>query len=97
MALPDLNNCEFFKKTTLFSGNKNEKAFIFKLKDDPQYTFLFSCPNCGDKNEFGGALNLKEVKEKGKKINYITFNCKKCSAEFLTEKFKVKKMSKGGG
>ncbi len=96
MALPDLNNCEFFKKTTLFAGEKTEKAFIFKLKNDPQYTFLFNCPKCGAKNEFGSELNIKEVKENGKKKKYITFNCKKCAAEFMTEKFKVKKVGKGG-
>ena len=97
MDLPDLNNCEFFKKSALSVGGKSEKAFIFKLRNDPQYTFLFTCPKCGAKNEFRSEFNLKEVKEGGKKKMYITFNCKKCATEFLTEKFKVKKAGKGGG
>ncbi len=96
MALPDLNNCDFFKKATLFSGEKNEKVFIFKLRLDAQYTFFFTCPKCGDKNEFKGELNMKEVKAGGKKKGYITFKCKKCATEFMIEKFKVRKPGKGG-
>lgn len=89
--LPDLNNCDFFKKVTIFSGMKSEKAFIFKLKADSKYTFMFTCPNCGGKNEFQDEMLIKEVKEAGKKKNYIAFNCKKCAMAFQVEKFKVKK------
>ena len=96
MALPDLNNCDFFKKATLFSGEKNENVFIFKLKSDAQYTFLFTCPKCGDKNESKSGLDMKEAKTGGKKTRYIVFNCKKCATEFMIEKFKVRKPGKGG-
>jgi transcription elongation factor Elf1 len=92
--LPDLNNCDFFKKATLFSGAKSEKAFIFKLKSDGDYTFMFTCPGCGSKNEFKEQMAIKEVKEAGKKKNYVAFKCKKCATEFMVEKFKVKQLGK---
>lgn len=93
--LPNVIDCDFFKKATLFNGGKTEKAFIFKLKSEQDYTFIFACPKCGGKNDFHSELVMKEVKEGGKKTNFIVFNCKKCSAEFNVEKFKVKKIKKG--
>ncbi len=93
--LPDLNNCDFFKKTTLFDGGKSEKAFIFKLKSDTDYSFVFTCPKCGVQNDFKDQLVLKEIKNGRKKQKYIAFNCKKCSAGFMAEKFKVKKARAG--
>jgi predicted nucleic-acid-binding Zn-ribbon protein len=88
--LPDLNNCNFFKKTAVSYGDKTEKTFIFKLKPDADYTFVFDCPKCSGKNEFKGQLVMKEIKEDGKKKKYITFECKKCGCAFTVEKFKVK-------
>ncbi|MCL5101500.1 MAG: hypothetical protein M1348_02735 [Candidatus Parvarchaeota archaeon] len=88
--LPNLMDCDFFKKATLFDGAKSEKAFIFKLKSEPNYTFMFTCPKCSSKNEFRGELNFKEEKVDKKKIKFIAFNCKKCNSEFTVEKFKTK-------
>ncbi len=90
MDLPNLNDCDYFKKGKINYGTRTESVMIFKLKGKKDYHFIFSCPKCGSKNEYDGQFVLKKMKnEEGKKADFITFSCVKCNEEFALEKFKV--------
>jgi transcription elongation factor Elf1 len=87
--LPDLKDCNFFKKSHIDYNGKEEKVMIYRLASSPDYTFLFRCPNCGKNNEFDSALNLKKLREDGKNKEYIIFDCKSCGSGFRIEKLKA--------
>ncbi len=88
--LPNIVDCEFFKKGAIYSGQNTEQAFIFKLKGAKDYTFVFNCPACKKSNEFYGDFVLKKAKEGGKQKEYVTFSCKNCNAEFMMERLKAR-------
>ena len=90
MPLPDLNDCSFFKKSTIAAGDRTERVMIYRLKTDPIFTFEFTCPSCGLKNALKAEMNLKKLRENGKNKEYIVFSCAKCSNEFKIEKFKAR-------
>ncbi|MCL5009425.1 MAG: hypothetical protein M1433_00355 [Candidatus Parvarchaeota archaeon] len=86
---PNLNDCNYFKKSKIDYDGKEEAVMIYRLKSNPDYTFLFRCPKCGASNEFSGELVIKKVKEDKKNKEYILLSCRKCSTEFRIEKLKA--------
>ncbi len=71
--LPNLEACDYFKRGIIsYNKDGNEltsRVLIFKLKESKDYEFIFDCPNCGNKNDFKGGLEIKKVKGEDKKRN----------------------------
>ncbi|MGC8516624.1 MAG: hypothetical protein ACP5MT_01885 [Candidatus Acidifodinimicrobium sp.] len=87
--LPNLEDCDYFKKSTVNYDGKESRVLIYKLKTSRDYTFRFLCPKCGFENKFDSDLSTVKKKESGKNKEYISVKCKKCGTEYFIEKFKV--------
>lgn len=87
--LPNLSDCNYFKKSHITYGEKDEGVMIYRLKSSEDYTFLFTCPKCRKKNEFSGALDIRKMKMDSKKKESIFFGCPSCGSEFYIDKIKV--------
>ncbi len=87
--LPKLEDCDYFKKSTINYNGESSRVFIYKLKSSKSYTFRFACPSCGFNNNFNSDLAIVKKKENGKNKEYIPIKCSKCGTEYLIEKFKV--------
>lgn len=87
--LPDLNNCNYFKKSHIDYEGKDERVMIYRLKTSQDYTFLFKCPKCGKDNEFDDELKVRKARVDGKNKEYFFFGCKSCGTEFTIERLKA--------
>lgn len=90
MDLPNLSDCDYFKKGKISYESKQESVLIFKLKGSKDYHFIFKCPKCGKNNEYDGQLTIEKMKNSdGKKSDFLTFKCNYCGETYHLEKFKV--------
>ena len=86
--LPAITDCNYFKRSSLVFDNKKEPAFIFNLKNEAEYNFIFKCPKCGSSNEYQEQLSVKKIRESGKNKEIIIFYCRNCDNGYRLEKQK---------
>ncbi len=94
MKLPDFDNCNFIKKSSITSGDRTEKVLIYRLKDSPDFHYAFVCPACGEDNDFPGGLESRKEKVNGKNKEFYRFSCSKCHGEFGIERLRPGRGSK---
>ncbi len=87
--LPDLKDCNYFRKSHINYNGKEGEIVIYRLATSPTYTFVFSCLKCGKKNDFQGEMVIKKTKEGGKNKEYVLFDCKNCAEPFELQKLKA--------